>query len=173
MQSISPASTAASKLPLRMWAAISRGSRPQGQAATQVPQRRQACAGPRRVSAGVSARMPFIPLTVGISVERRGWPIIGPPESSSCGSRVRPPQKAIRSAIGVPSGTFRFFGSAIAPPETVRIREISGRPSFTASCTAKAVAMLWTTTPMSAVSARAGVSRPVRVWTRCFSDPIG
>ena len=173
MQSRSPSLTAPSRSPARAWAAMSSGNRPQGQAPTQLAQRMQGMGSRAWTSAAVRASTPLLPLTIGTRVLGRGWPIMGPPLTSRAGSWLKPPQWSMRAATGVPRGTRRFFGLAMAPPVTVTIRETRGRPRRRASWTAKAVAGLCTTTPMSAVRPRAGVSRPVTAWTRCFSEPMG
>ncbi len=92
MQSISPSFTTPIRSPMRVRAAISRGSRPQGQARTQLTQRMQGMASRRVVSFSVKASRALLPLTVGMRVLGRGWPIIGPPLMSLAGLPVNPPQ---------------------------------------------------------------------------------
>ena len=65
-----------------MKAAISTGTRPQGQAPTQAPQRMQGPVAFSLTSLLVRARMPPVPLTTGTSEVGSGKPIIGPPEIS-------------------------------------------------------------------------------------------
>ncbi len=142
MQSIRPMATAFSSSSLRMNAAMSSGTSPQGQASTQDPQRMQGMVGRLLVSFLVSARMPFIPLTTGTWTSGSGLPIIGPPMRMRSGSSEKPPQWSIRAETGVPKGTRRLAGFLMAPPLTVTVREIKGRPWRTASCTASAVAVL-------------------------------
>ena len=136
MQSFSPQSTDPAGSPARMRAAISSGSRPIGQARTQLEQRMHGPGLLASTSLPVSASTPPLPFTSGTSRLDNCVPIIGPPSTRRAASARRPPQARTTSAASVPTSTSRLPGAVIAPPLTVTMREISGRPRRRACCTA-------------------------------------
>jgi hypothetical protein len=127
MQSLSPRFTAALRSPTRMFADISSGSSPTGQARTQVEHRMQGAGCVWPISAGVKASTPLVPFTTGMWVAGISWPIIGPPITRRAGISPKPPQASNSAWAGVPSGTSRLQGLDTAPPLTVTMRETSGR----------------------------------------------
>ncbi len=124
-------------------------------------------------SARLAASRQFAALVIGTWSLGSVKPIIGPPRISFDTRAVYPPACAIRSPAGVPSRTSRLHGWAMPSPVSVTTREISGRPSSTASATAAAVATFWQTMPICAGMPWLGTSRPVSTRISCFSPPLG
>ena len=119
-----------------MCAAISSGSRPTGQARTQLEQRIHGAGRVLPISRSVNASTPLVPFTTGTAAENNSMPIIGPPNTIRAGFWLKPPQYSNKLSTSVPIGTSRFPGAATAPPLTVTKRDTSGLPNRTASRTA-------------------------------------
>ena len=99
------------------------------------------------------------------------FPIIGPPAINFTESSVYPPQAAIISLAGIPTGTITFFGSFTAVPDTVTVFLTIARPCNNASPNAIAVVALFTTAPTSPGKRSYSLCMISRTNTR--SHPIG
>ncbi len=150
------------------------GSRLTGQTWAQSPQRIQGMAGTGSGSSVASpASRQLQVLISGTERSGRAKPIIGPPISTRSRRPSARPANASNSCTGVPISASTFIGRSRAPPARVVIREISGRPRTTASCTAARVPTFWHRMPMSAGRPSAGTSLPVSNWISWRSPPEG
>ena len=89
------------------------------------------------------------------------------------GSAESPPAASIRSRIGVPIGTIRFFGSAIAEPSTVTHLSTSGMPSSMNCAILAREVMLMIITPNDASRCPSATTLPVALNSSTCFAPCG
>ena len=108
------------------------GCRRMGQTLTHLPQRRHTGFSAAPFWSFSRHKMELVALTTGTCRSLWAKPIMGPPLITRSVLSCRPPATSIRSRKGVPMRTIKFCGSAMASPETVTIRWVTGNPRRTA-----------------------------------------
>ena len=114
-------------------------------------------------------------MALSTGTSRLAWlcPIIGPPNTISAASSVKPPQAAMTSDSLVPNGITQLPGLRMPRPETVMMRSISGSPVSKILAMLAVVATFCTSAPIALGSLPDGTSRPVTALISIFSAPCG